>query len=492
MWYARNLIYPVLSFFLYVGSVQAQVRTDRSGTSPDLVSTAALDFLRPYGLENFSEHYIDAFSTLIEAKRLMRRGMHEAADELLDRLWAKYPTGDFQWSQLPTRPFGINLGSPPCYYALRMLTDTVDWHQENPGFVEPARTGRMTVLLVGQSSGIEPRNHQEIKQGSGVFVEHVLEPSLLDDDSDLIRGSLQQFREYVIAMTGGDLGIDIEVVHLPDLEVSVQASVSSGVHFATMTDVSQVWEALDDEVLRDSDWYWLIYPSHVPDHHSDFADVAFITGGMGTGPNSASPLFISDDRWLVHKPSHLGEGVYADIERRVYLPQWLQHEFFHHLYRVYPEFGLEAQSHQWFDRSTWPADFVGLYEPDYYHESLFKRLQGADTPMVAALRYATTGQVADLKSLPGFYQREPVDNEWHLGTIQLTPEMEWLNSAGVRWRLYDDLANGQVLTGPDCPYYGTWGGNRFFVVWQRNAFGDETDRLNGFSFNGEFYRKVTP
>jgi hypothetical protein len=118
MW-SKRLVYIVVSILSLCA-----VRADAKVGSPGLASTAALDFLGPYGLENFSEHYIDAFSTLIEGKRLMRRGEHGAADELLDRLWAQYPTGDFRWSQLPTRPFGINLGSPPCYYALRMLTES--------------------------------------------------------------------------------------------------------------------------------------------------------------------------------------------------------------------------------------------------------------------------------------------------------------------------------------------------------------------------------
>jgi len=40
-----------------------------------------------------------------------------------------------------------------------------------------------------------------------------------------------------------------------------------------------------------------------------------------------------------------------------YFPQWFQHEFFHHLYRSYPDLKLEAASHQWFDRLSWPRDF---------------------------------------------------------------------------------------------------------------------------------------
>ena len=71
----------------------------------------------------------------------------------------------------------------------------------------------------------------------------------------------------------------------------------------------------------------------------EFEDDEFITGGMGAD-DKGGPLFIADDLWFVRKPYHLGEGVYSDIERRAYLPQWMQHEFYHHLYRIYPEFRL--------------------------------------------------------------------------------------------------------------------------------------------------------
>jgi hypothetical protein len=57
---------------------------------------------------------------------------------------------------------------------------------------------------------------------------------------------------------------------------------------------------------------------------------------MGTGAEGFSPFFIIDDRWIVRKPPHIGTGEYSDVERSVYLPQWFQHEFFHHLFRTYP------------------------------------------------------------------------------------------------------------------------------------------------------------
>lgn len=472
--------------------VYAQASVDKQNASPALESFEAFDFLNPYGIENFSEHYIEALSTLLLAEGHYQRGEYLAAHDILENLWSRYPVGDIRWAQLPTAPFGINIGSPPNYYALRMLSDTVEWRLKNPDAGAATRTARMTVVLVGSSNGIEPRNLQELQQGTGVQAEHSLDPLLLRHDSAVVHDSLRLFREYVVAMTNGDLDVDVQVLHLPELDVSVGASVNAGRYFATLSDVSQVWESLDSEVIADTDWWWLIYPSHVPEQYSDFEHAEFITGGMGVGPDTISPLFIIDDRWLVRKPPHIGDGRYSKIEREAYLPQWLQHEFFHHLFRTYPEFELEVVPHQWFNRSTWPADFEGRYEPDYYHEALYKRLQGADTALVAALRYSTSGGNVSLSDLAGIYRREPVENNWHLGSILISPELEWLNFANVRWSLHDDLENGNLLTGPDCPYYGTWLGSRFIVVWERDELGDELDKIDGFNFSGEFYKLTAP
>ena len=83
----------------------------------------------------------------------------------------------------------------------------------------------------------------------------------------------------------------------------------------------------------------------------------------------------------------------------------------HHLYSVWPQFGLENADHQWFVRSTWPADFVGNSEPDYYAESLTKRLLGASPSIAEALQIPdpVDMSVFPLTNLVGNYRREPVE-----------------------------------------------------------------------------------
>lgn len=451
----------------------------------------ALGFLAPFGLQNFSQHYVDALRTLLLAEQEYEAGRYARASSLLDALWARHPLGDPSWGALPTQPFGINLGSPPCYSGLRMLTDMAHWRVSNPSQGPAPRTARLTVLLVGRTQGIEPRNATEIAQGGGIQVRHELDPRVAEGGYLAVTESLELFEKYVLALTGGLLALETQVVPLPDLTLSVHAQeLGGGRHYAGLTSLAELWPNVSDAIRTETDWWWIVYPSHVPEQYHDFEHAEFVTGGMDRGPDSSSPCFVIDDRWLVRKPPHLGSGEYSAVERRAYLPQWLQHEFFHHLFRIYPQLGLEATPHQWFDPANWPPDFQGRYEADYYHEALYRRLSTATPPLHAALRYATAGAPWDqitLVQLLGTYRREPVQNPWHVGDIRIGPGLEWRNTAGVRWDLSDDVAHGRLPTGPDCPYYGLWNGRTFDIVLERDAMGDLTSVVRGFAFTGELY-----
>ena len=105
------------------------------------------------------------------------------------------------------------------------------------------------------------------------------------------------------------------------------------------------------EITATTDMWWVLYPSVVPSE-GELADTEFITGAMALHPSGA-PVFTSDDLWVVRKPAQLGDGLYTSVERRTYMAQWMQTEFFHHLFRSYPEFELEVNGLDWFDRDNW-------------------------------------------------------------------------------------------------------------------------------------------
>ncbi|MCC7495697.1 MAG: hypothetical protein IT204_25325 [Fimbriimonadaceae bacterium] len=459
-----------------------------------------------------------ALDTFLGAETAYQEGRYAAALADLEALWADVPPAADPWQQtLPviaalTRSPGLNIGRPPCYYALRMLTDCARWrvaagsavtHQSAP------QRAVLTVVLVGQSTGLEPRTRPEAEAGGGVPVEHRLAAALLADRYRVLEQSLWLFREYLLASTAGRLGVETRVVHLPAATVRVACRLQPHRHAGLAEDAAAVIARLVPAADRAStDWWWLIYPSHVPEQHPDFARTEFITGGMGGGPDGASPLFIIDDRWLLRKPPHIGFGPYTDVERRAYLPQWLQHEFFHHLFRIYPEFGLEDQSHQWFDRRTWPADFVGRFEPDYYYEALHKRLltPQAAPPLHIALRYALPpadlyAQVP-LQTLVGSYRHRPTQNDWHRGSLSIDARdaagqptvLRWRNAAGRSWRLFAGAEPGLLTTAEDNPYYASNPdtGRTVRIVLARDPDGAYLPQAAGFLFQGGLYQLEPP
>ncbi len=462
----------------------------------------AARFYTRYSQVEFSPLFRESLETFVRAEDAYKRGNYSLANRLLVAFWAEHPAGTEAWTAANQdayrlgRTAGINMGSPTCYYALRMLTECAAWRTSGKTVPADPATATLTVVLVGQAKGIEPRSRAEMESGQGQTVNLRLNDRLLADEHQLIKDSTWLFNEYVLAATDGGLRVKLNYLHLPDLEVPVEVKDRHAGLAGTAW--GQIWGAVPEATRRSTDWWWILYPSAVPDRHPDFATTEFITGGMGTGPDGASPCFIIDDEWLTRRPPHLGQGEYTELERRAYLPQWLQHEFFHHLYRIYPEHKLEVEGHDWFNRSTWPADFEGRLEPDYYAESLTRRFKRSTPSLSSRLLYAAPSSeiLAKLsaEAMLGEYRHEPEQNGWHRGTIKADSDgrFRWTNAAGATWLLTPDLANGRLNTGPDCPYYsqesGT--GQYFTIVLKRDANGKHLPEIAGFNFNGGFYRRL--
>ncbi len=470
----------------------------------------ALELLEPHGLETFPSLTVEALQIFLELEGAYGRGEYAECRRRLDAFWEAHPPASAAWrpSSAPDSP--VFVGSPPCYYALRMLDECIDWrlaearaeaeHEPEDGAESTTREVRLTVVLVGRGKGLEPRSWKDLERGKGKRRTARLAPELLADDHAVIRESLALFTEYVAAMTAGRLRVVTTIEHLAKLEVPLAVRAEERRHAGLGESATPlIWSALDAGTQAATDWWWVLYPSAVPEQHEDFETTEFITGGMGVGPDGLSPCFLVDDRWLLRKPPHLGQGAYTSIERRAYLPQWLQHEFFHHLFRTWPGFALEAEGHQWFDRSKWPRDFEGTYEPDYYREALHRRLRTqAEPPLHIALRYRRAGPEVwariDVGEIAGRYVHDPTENEWHVGEIVVEgrgkrARMRWTNTAGVAWSLEPDLAAGLLRCGPDSPYADDprAGSTDFTLVLARDAEGDWLPRVTGFRFLGDLY-----
>ncbi len=446
------------------------------------------DFFECYGGQSaFSTHSVAAVSTFIQADDALQAGDYAQAKTLVDNLFNTYPKGSNIWWNIFNDPNGANIGTPHAYYGLRMIEDMVD-HGLNGDPNVQAKKAYMKIVLVGCSEGIQPTTEMELQTGTGPFVTHVIDPALKENNHRIVKQSFDFFSRYVTAITKGALELEVEIIELDSLCLPVKVTTTLP-HLAYST-IEPVWDGLTQAAKDSTDWWWILYPSHVPEYPT-FNDEAFITGGMGSD-YKGGPVFIIDDKWIVRKPAHLGVGNYSDIERRIYQPQWLQHEFFHHLYRIYPELALEVNGHDWFDLNFWPSDFEGQFETDYYSETLHKRLQVDCAPLATKLITRVQDDLGaefstfTMDELIGPYSLDVVQNPWHEGNIiELNDTYYWKNNANVQWQVTPNFAEGRLETGNDAPYLG----QDFFIDLYRTAEGDFVPGAVALKYQGEFYKK---
>src|ERR1019366_749477 len=138
---------------------------------------------------------------------------------------------------------------------------------------------------------------------------HTLNPSLTSS-TEALDQSLFLFSEYVGAITSGRLRVERKILRLTDLDAPVNTSSGQGLLFAGLASgaMPKIWQSIDDDTRSATDWWFILYPSHVPEQFPEFAHTEFITGGMAVGPDGRSPAFLIDDLWLVRVPPHLGHG----------------------------------------------------------------------------------------------------------------------------------------------------------------------------------------
>jgi hypothetical protein len=454
-------------------------------------ATTLNDFFNCYGGQSqFNTQSVEAITTFIQAEDAIQSGQFAQAKILVDNLFSTYPKGDNSWWNLYSSSNGSNIGTPHGYYGLRMLEDIID-HGINGNTTIQAKRVNMSIVLIGCSEGIEPSTEQQLQNGTGTFVTHNIDTNIMSNDYRIIRQSFDLFSRYVTAITKGALEVEVQFIEIDTLCLPV--GVTTSLPYLAYSGIDPVWNTMSQELKDSTDWWWILYPSHVPDYPT-FDDEAFITGGMGED-YKGGPVFISDDLWLTKKHPHLGNGQYSDIERRIYLPQWLQHEFYHHLYNIYPELALEVNGHDWFDINFWPSDFEGQFESDYYSETLHKRLQVDCTPLSTKLitrlnQNDLTAQFStfSMNELLGNYSKDVIQNPWHEANIIFeNGQYFWKNTANVQWTVASNFAEGKLETGADSPYPG----EDFFIQLFRTSDGDYIPGAIALKYNGEIYRKRT-
>jgi len=426
------------------------------------------------GKGKFPQHYRNGLEALLYGQEDVQTGNFNKARKRVENIFAKQPLYSDTWVQSHTM-FGLNVGSPIAYYGLRML-DFVT----RVGDIPTIGTLQMTVVVAPCASvtRVTLPNYKmetvQLKTSKGI----------LKHDSNILHQSTDLFRRWVKAITGG-LEVKLVVYKMKQCTTVTSTDQASKKIVLAYPDSTQMIRSVPDDIYGNTNFWMVIAPSSVPGDGSAY-DRYFITGGMGIYGNN-QPLFIADDKHFTRKISHIYNGPYSAVENRAYQPQWFQHEFMHHLYGKWSNFELEKTGHMWFDRSTWPSDFEGKWEPDYYSESIDKRLLNASPSLADGLsayeRIPSKIGNRELNIVKGLYAENQITNGWHIVYLYPSSQDEnnilmWSNAAGVTWRF--NRESDSLFSENSSPY----GRNELKFIFAQEAVTHFVERFN--------YEKLVP
>jgi hypothetical protein len=349
-----------------------------------LLNSDAWMLLKPFGLqdsqvEDYSKQII-TIETFFKLESMLRNEEYLAGHKLVEDYFTtvKDPT----WLDYN---LGMNFGTPVGLYALLMLKKIFE-------FYKTGKQSKMqvdyyfTIVLVGKSHGAYPNSIENVNDPSslGEIVNHTLIPELIEDDYRILRDCLLIFTNYIHAISGGILNVKLNFVFLESVDVLCHFErQDDGCYFSVMKNDDEgqgkIRQVVPSELAESTNAWLYVYPDHRKWDSPEFKNTRFVTGGCSC---CEKPILICDDHSLMKKCNDLGSGNYSDEERRIYIPQWLMHEYYHYLFNVaFKEFKLEQNGHDWFDRNFWPQDFVGNCEPEFYDQALRKRFDFSETPI---------------------------------------------------------------------------------------------------------------
>ena len=353
-----------------------------SEPAPALTKTqVALDeFWGRYGAKSsFDQDWVELLAKLLEAEDKVAAEDFKGARVIVDELIKKYPLMENNQSdnnawwvnyfKMTLRSPSPHFGEPGMYAHLRMLDDITKMGVSKTSFSKT--TLRMAVVM--------PACTDIVPEQGPTLTNERLSPEIEANDFAVLRQSLRLFQSYLLAISGGELRLELKFYKIEKcFQIKPETRYLGG-------NFNEPLLQLPQGEAEKTDMFWLVYPNH----YDKGAKITF-SSGISLFYGTDKPVFMCDDDWITKKrPEQGGGGTRTEVERRMYLPEWFQHEFFHHLFRSWPEFGLEKTSHQWNDKSTWPVDFSGQVEEDYYAEALNKRLYKATPSIAQKLQRAT-------------------------------------------------------------------------------------------------------
>ena len=447
------------------------------------------------GRDTFHPNQVLALETLLFVQEDIDNNNLEQARERLDHVFSLMPLSDNMWFEISHQTNStdshcmscpINIGGPVAYYGLRMLDQIVSYG--NPANEE---TLELTAVVAACAQVTRP----QLPNLTPETIYMDISPKILENDGHILKISTSLFRKWIQTITGGSK-VNLNIYLVEDC-VDVDYTDDGKTIFSGVTDLTSLINKVPLELAEKTDIWWTIAPSGVPGDGSGF-NRHFITGGMSGYRRNGDdrynrPLILSDDAWFLRKPEHMGLGDYHDIELKAYQPQYFQHELMHYLFAIWSQFDLEylngPNQHAWFDRNRWPSDFEGMFEPDYYSETITKRLINATPSLRDGLKFPGSPSFALLDSneyviedtalLIGNYRREPVENGYHeVEIISENGSLKWRNASGVSWSL--EIRDGKLWSGPDCVY-----GEQILGVFLEN-----NQNVLALVFNNENYERV--
>ncbi len=367
-------------------SVPSAVTPNTVPSAPEVVSTntpvALAKFWDTYGAkESFPQNYVELVTRLLEAEDKVVAKDFQGARVIVEDLIKKNPLmddntvignniWDINYSKMQAKNPLPHLGEPGPYAYLRMLDEIT-----RVGVSGKSMLGKTTI----QMAIVMPKCTDIIPQEGPTLLNHPLNPEIEADDYKVVRQSLRLFQSYLLAISGGELSLELKFYKINKcFQINKEKDYLGG-------NFSEPLLQLPEGVVEKTDMFWLIYPNDI----DKGAKINYKSGITWFG-DKRKPVFMCEDDWIIKKRAPLqGVGSRTEVERRIYLSEWFQHEFFHHLYSSYSELKLEGKdNHEWFNRNYWQKDFVGKIEEDYYSESLRKRFYNQPISIAQKLQTA--------------------------------------------------------------------------------------------------------
>ena len=367
-------------------SVPSAVTPNTVPSAPEAVSTntpvALAKFWDTYGAkESFPQNYVELVTRLLEAEDKVVAKDFQDARVIVEDLIKKNPLmddntvignniWDINYSKMQAKNPLPHLGEPGPYAYLRMLDEIT-----RVGVSGKSMLGKTTI----QMTIVMPKCTDIIPQEGPTLLNHPLNSEIEADDYKVVRQSLRLFQSYLLAISGGELSLELKFYKINKcFQINKEKDYLGG-------NFSEPLLQLPEGVVEKTDMFWLIYPNDI----DKGAKINYKSGITWFG-DKRKPVFMCEDDWIIKKRAPLqGVGSRTEVERRIYLPEWFQHEFFHHLYSSYSELKLEGKdNHEWFNRNYWQKDFVGKIEEDYYSESLRKRFYNQPISIAQKLQTA--------------------------------------------------------------------------------------------------------